>query len=386
MTTGRLTGTYLLGPEPLILAEDDDGLSLSTIGLPPAFAARATVDGDAFRIDGGPMDGAPLVFADGDPCPGGIIGGLYELTRAPAGVALPGGRGLVPPRLDLSPREIAHYRALLEAIERDRDGGWLELEERPRWRFVEWLSREERVIFHGSPEPEIEVFTPVRRSVELMDRAGTGNLAAVYGTSYGLWAMWFAVLARPRLRGSIQNGVIRWSDRTGGVLDVYHFSVHDAHVSEDVWRPGTLYLLPREPFRPNLWLPGGSPTGEWTSPEEVRPLKRVALEPEDFPFRELVGGHDDTDLIRADELSRVVLDRVRSARRTADGLELTLEWDVPLAEVAEDYLESARRFTPDVDRRLVRRDAESALLEIRGPGGVLQALEGSLARREIAVD
>lgn len=385
MKTGRLTGTYLLGPEPLLVAEDHDGLSLSTIGLPPAFAARVTVDGDAFRIEGGPMDGAPLVFADGDPCPGGTIGGLYELTRAPAGAALPGGRGLVPPPLDLSPQELAHYRQLLDAIERDQDGGWLELE-RPRWRFVEWLSREEKVIFHGSPEPEIEVFVPVRRSVELMDRAGTGNLAAVYGTSYGLWAVWFAVLDRSGLQGSIQNGVIRWSDRAGAVLDVYHFSVHDAHVGENVWRPGTLYLLPRQPFRPNLWFPGGPPTGEWTSPEEVRPLKRVALEPEDFPFRELVGGHDDTELIRADELATIVLDRVRSARRIPDGVELTLAWDTPLAEVVDDYLECARRFTPDVDRRLVGRDADSALLEVRGPGGVLQSLEGSLARRDIVVD
>jgi hypothetical protein len=225
VTLDRLTGTYLLGIEPLIVARGKDGLVLSGAGVPPEFAARVIADGDRFRVEGGPLDGAALVFAEGDPCPGGTLGGVFEFARAPARTALPGGRGLLAPPLDLSPRETARYRELLEAIEHDQDGGWLELEERPRWRFIEWLSGEGKVIFHGSPKPDIEVFRPLRTSVELMDHAGTGNLAAVYGTSYGLWALWFAVLDRSRLRGSIQNGVIRWSDRAGSTLDVYHFSV-----------------------------------------------------------------------------------------------------------------------------------------------------------------
>jgi hypothetical protein len=180
--------------------------------------------------------------------------------------------------------------------------------------------------------------------------------------------------------------VIRWTDRSGDVLDVYHFSVHHEHVHEDIWHSGTLYLLPRRPFGPNSFLPGGPPTGEWASPEEVEPLKRLAVDPEDFPFRERVGGHDDSELIRADELSGLVLDRVRRARRIPGGTELTLEWDDAVAAVFDDYLETARRFTPDVDRRLASRNADMAVLEVRGAGGFLQALEASLARRGLPVD
>jgi hypothetical protein len=386
VTPERVTGTYLLGLEPLIVDVYDDGLVLAGLGVPREFAARIVSAGEALRVEGGPLDGADVVFADGDPCPGGVLGGFFEFTRAPAGSSLPGGRGLLAPPLDLSSDEVARYRELLDAIEHDPDGGWLELGERPRWRFVEWLTCEARVIFHGSPKPDIEVFRPVRSSVELMDQRGTGNLAAVYGTSYGLWAMWFAVLDRSRLQGSIRNGVIRWTDRSGRPLDVYHFSVHHEHVGGDIWHPGTLYLLPRRSFRPNSFLPGGPPTGEWASPEEVEPLKRVAVDPDDFPFLEQVGGHDDAELIRAEELSDVVLGRVRSARRIPGGLELTLEWDDRVAEVFDDYLAMARRFTPDTERRLTRVDAEDAVLEVSGAAGVLQALAGSLEERGVPVD
>ena len=110
MTLERLTGTYLLGVEPLIVAEYHGDLVLSALGVPPEFAARIVENGGGFRVDGGPLDGAVLAFADGEPCPGGVIAGAFEFTRAPAGASLPGGRGLLAPPLDLSSREIALYR------------------------------------------------------------------------------------------------------------------------------------------------------------------------------------------------------------------------------------------------------------------------------------
>ena len=198
--------------------------------------------------------------------------------------------------------------------------------------------------------------------------------------------MWFAVLDRSRLQGSIRNGVLRWTDPSGRELDVYHFSVHHAYVGRDIWHSGTLYLLPRRAFRPHALLPGGPPAAEWACSDDVQPLKRLAVDPDDFPFLEQVGGHDDTELIRADELATAVLDRVRSARRTSRGLELTLDWDDAFAPVFDDYLALARRFTPDVDRRLTRLDAGRALLEVSGAAGVLQALEGSLDKRGVVLD
>ena len=115
-------------------------------------------------------------------------------------------------------------------------------------------------------------------------------------------------------------------------------------------------------------------------------MKRLAVDPDDFPFLDQVGGHDDKELIRAGRLSDVVLDHVRRARRMPGGLELALDWDDSLAAVFDDYLETARTFTPDVERRLIRADADGALLAVRAAAGFLQSLEGSLAKRDVPVD
>jgi hypothetical protein len=382
----RLTGTYMLGLEPVFVFERDGDLMVSGAGVPAEYASRLVSDGNAFRVEGGELEGARVVFADGDPCPGGTLAGVLELRRAPDDVSIPGGRGLAAPSLVLTREEEAAYGALLNAILRDRDGAFLDPGEGPRWRFVEWLTGQNAVIFHGSPKPDIEVFVPVRTSVELMDHRGTGNLAAVYGTPSGLWAMWFAVLDRDRLEGSIRNGVVRWTDRTGRALDLYHFSVHHEYVGGDIWRPGTLYLLPRETFRANPLFPGGPGSSEWASTEEVGPLKRIAVDPEDFPFREQVGGHDDSELIRSGELSDLVLDRARGARRIPNaGIELTFDWDDGVASVFDEYLALAGKYTPDVDRRLVSNAAGVAVLEVRGPAGYLQSFEHALRKRGVVM-
>jgi hypothetical protein len=383
----RLTGTYLLGMEPMFVFADEHGLALALAGVPRELAARAVPDGAGFRLEGGQLEGAPLAFYDGDPCPGGVLGGMLAFERAPEGVELPGGRGLVVPPLELELDELAAYEHLLHELQEEPDGDWLELGgERPRWRFVEWLTRQDAVIFHGSPKDDIDVFRPVRTSVELMDHGGTGNLAAVYGTPFGLWAMWFAVLDRSQLRGSIRNGVLRWTDREGRAVDLYHFSVDHSHVGGDIWRSGTLYLLPCDSFRPSPFFPGGPDSSEWASPEEVRPLKRLAVDPEDFPFRDEVGGHDDSELIRAEEVAEVVLDRARSASRLEDGFALSLTWDDELAAVFDEYLALTAKYTPDVERRLSSREGGEATLEIRGSAGFLQSFEASLRKRGIDVE
>jgi hypothetical protein len=382
----RLIGTYLLGMEPMFVLEDEDGLALALAGVPPAYAPRVVDEAGGFRVVGGELDGAPVVFHEGDPCPGGVLGGVLAFERAPADVEIPGGRGLVVPPLELELDELAAYEHLLHELRDDADGDWLELgSELPRWRFVEWLTRQDAVIFHGSPKDDIDVFRPVRTSVELMDHRGTGNLAAVYGTPFGLWAMWFAVLDRSGLRGSIRNGIMRWTDREGRALDLYHFSVDHSHVGGEIWRAGTLYLLPRETFRPSPFFPGGPESSEWASPVEVRPLKRLAVEPEDFPFRDEVGGHDDSELIRTEEVAEAVLDRARSVSRLEDGFALALAWDDELAAVFDEYLVLTAKYTPDVERRLVSRAGGSATLEIRGSAGFLQSFEASLARRGVAL-
>jgi hypothetical protein len=385
VTVDRLLGTYLLSGEPILVVEHEGGLGLTSLGVPEEFVAPLGADGDAFRVEAGPVAGVEVVFHDGDPCPGGVLAGVVPFERMPAEATLPGGRGLAPPPLEVELDEEPRFERLLDSILDDHDGAWLDVGDGPRWRFVEWLTRREAVVFHGSPNPDIDVFEPVRSSVELMDHAGRGNLAAVYGTPSGLWAMWFAVLDRDELEGSIRNGVLRWTSRDGRTLDLYHFSVHHEHVGGDIWRPGTLYLLPREPFRANSLVPGGPPSSEWASLEAVRPLKRIAVEPEDFPFRDRVGGHDDSLVIEAARLGDIVLTRATAARRIDGGIAIELAWDDELEAIADAYLDATRVLMPDVERRFVEAAGGVRELEIRGAPGFLQSLEASLGKRGLEV-
>jgi hypothetical protein len=384
--SSRLLGTYLLGGEPLVVAEHEGGLRVTAPGVPDEFAAPLVPHGGVFHVVGGPLAATDVLFDAGDPCPGGVVAGVVPFLRAPADATIPSGRGLVPPPLDLSPEEEQRFAELLAEIHANPDGDRLEVGDGPRWRFVEWLTRRDAVIFHGSPKPDIDQFAPLRTSIELMDHAGTGNLAAVYGTPFGLWAMWFAVLDRSQLEGSIRNGALRWTSGDGRTLDVYHFSVHHEHVGGDIWRPGTLYLLPRETFHANPLFPGGSAASEWASLEAVRPLKRIAVDPDDFPFREQVGGHDDSLVIEAARLGDIVLAKATSAGRIDGGLAIELAWDEELEAVSATYLDTTRALMPDVEMRFVDRHPAGRALELCGADGLLQALEARLRRRGIELD
>ena len=210
-----------------------------------------------------------------------------------------------------------------------------------------------------------------------MDQGGTGNRAAVYGTSYGLWAMWFAVIDRYKLTGSIRNGVMYWTDRAGKSIDLYNFSVHHEFVGREIWRTGTLYLFRRDEFTPNSFYPGAPASNEWTSESTRKPLARLTIEPGDFPFRNRVGGHDDGELIAAEAIGEIMMARITGARSLPGGILVTLRWDNEVAGVWDEYLASRLRFNPDVQRTLTF-DQGNATIEVRGPDGFLQAYAASL--------
>ncbi|HEY7565047.1 MAG TPA: hypothetical protein VIA81_08995 [Acidimicrobiia bacterium] len=388
MKTDPRVGTYVIGREPFLVTQGPHGLRAAFTGVPKEFAAPLVEQGDQFRWSGGEFDGAVISFAPGDPTPGGTVGGLIPFTRAADDMPLPGGRGLRLPQFEPSAEELAAYRRLRESMLSNPDGGAVAWElEWAKWRYIEWLSREGAAIFHGSNRLDIEEFRPERTSVEIMDQAGTGNLAAVYGSEKGLWAMWFAVMNRSRLKGSIQSGVGTWANEQGETADFYLFSVDRSIRDSDIWQTGMLYLFPIDRFERNRYIPGGPYSHEWASPTSVRPLKRIPIEPEDFPFLEAVGVHDDSDLIRAEDLGDVVTSKIRRAREVQGGMILDLTWDEELEEVIEEYLATRKIFNPDVELTFDKDpDKPVANLEVKAPPGYLQAYRHSLSEVGIGVE
>jgi hypothetical protein len=383
----RLVGTYLLGLEPMLVSLVDGEVLIRLEGVPEELAAGLVGSGNSYVVVGSQLGGATVDFDEGDPAPGGRLGGVIPFARADDATTSTSGRGLRLDGFEWDEGEEDLYRELADTILENRDGRSLVWDHPwPKWRFIEWLSRRGQFIFHGSPLADLDSFLPRRNSVEIMDQGGTGNRAAVYGTPFGLWAMWFAVIDRPKLKGSIRNGAMTWPDRSGNPVDLYRFTVHKDFVGSNIWRTGTLYLFSQSDFEPIPFYPGGPASNEWASTSELKPLARLTIDPPDFPFINQVGGHDDGELIAAEEIGDIVMAKIGSARSVPGAILVLLTWDDEVAGIWDEYLETRRRFNPDVERTLTLEPEGRATIEVRGPEGFLQAYEATLLQSGIHLE
>jgi hypothetical protein len=144
----------------------------------------------------------------------------------------------------------------------------------PKHEFLRWLVDSCDVLLHGSNRRHVPVFEP-RAQTDYADEPAH----AVFATSDGIWPIYFAIANR-RVVTSLINDCIHDGESTR-----YFFSVATDPEGIDPWTGGLVYILPREPFT----VSHGS--AEWTSPTPVRPLASLAVEPDDFPFIDVVHRH-----------------------------------------------------------------------------------------------
>lgn len=165
----------------------------------------------------------------------------------------------------------------------------------PKWQFLCYLADRHNIAIHGSGNADIAQFEP-RQSNDLNE---FGSQKAVYAASDGLWAMFFAIVDRDRVR-SITNACVRLGDETGMLHGPYYvFSVSQSALSSQPWRTGTVYLLPRSTFTVQPPMAFGSyevQIAQLASLEPVQPLAKLIIAPEDFPFLMQIRGHDDDRL------------------------------------------------------------------------------------------
>jgi hypothetical protein len=304
---------------------------------------------DRFRIKGGPVNGSIVEFVPGE---AGSIQALvvdgFELTRMTIDQAAkqPIIERLAAPPFRLSPEKEAAFQALLAEILAHPHGEAAAYTlPYPKHEFVQYLMTQDVFIFHGSNNRKIKLFSPTRTSVELYDQRGVGNQQAVFGTHDGLWAMFFAVVDRARLRGSIRNGVMYFQNRAGEQLAVYNFSINQEQLSEQPWTAGALYFLPRAVFKRQM-LSENAYSNEWTCPSEVSPIAQLDVEPEDFPFLDQIGGHDDGLLLRSEILSKTVREAALAASLSEDRFTLTLPANLDIAQALTEWIEIQKSLVP----------------------------------------
>jgi hypothetical protein len=159
-------------------------------------------------------------------------------------------------------------------------GGAVEIPE-PRLDFLRWLGENRDVVFHGSQRNDLTELSTERRST---DATEWGNQTAVYASSDPVWAIYFAVLRRDNGWTGTRNGTLGFAGRRR------YFFVHNrGSASRERFGPGSLYVLPATTFEAEPPLGGVVDTAHLVSRVPVRPLARIDVTPEDFPFRDRIG-------------------------------------------------------------------------------------------------
>lgn len=157
----------------------------------------------------------------------------------------------------------------------------------PKWQFLNYLADKKEIVLHGSGDPNITEFEP-RKSNDALE---FGNQSAVYAASDGIWAAYYAILDRDHYVRSLVNSCIHISLPDGEHDSYYYFSINEDALPHDPWRDGTIYILPRRTFEGQPVKEGRAST-HWRSFEPVKPLAKLSVSPEDFPFLNQIRGHD----------------------------------------------------------------------------------------------
>ena len=182
-----------------------------------------------------------------------------------------------------SPREKGGFSDSADALLR---GEPVEIPE-PRVDFLRWLGANRGVVFHGSPRSDLTELSTERQS---SDATEWGNQQAVYASSDPVWAIYFAVLRR-------DNG---WQGTRNGSLGLrgkrfYFFAHNRGSASVERFGPGSLYLLAPESFEAAPLLGGVVDSAHLVSRVPVKPLARIDVGPEDFPFRDRIAFYRDRE-------------------------------------------------------------------------------------------
>ncbi|WP_420645106.1 hypothetical protein [Candidatus Leptofilum sp.] len=356
-------------------------LTSSAPGVPEGYEMILEPTGEphTFTVVRGPMAGITAVFQlDSDSTPTGIkVGDEFELTYSPTPPPEPGiptGQGLLPPEMKLDAGKEADFAALLDEVLGGNGRPLNYTLPYPKHEFLRYLAAQEKFIFHGSAKGDIEEFSTRRTSMELKDKSGRGNVQGIYGTHDGLWPLFFAVVNRSKLPGSIRNGVQYFQNDDGDEISVYNFSINQEWLDKEPWHSGTLYVLPRETFRRMPLSAAGGLSNEWVSEVPVKPLVRIPISPEDFPFLDQVGGHDDSELINLGALGKQITEATTNADLGEDCLKMKLDYTAELGETILQYIPLAQKYIPTA-RFVLRFEPESDVwLEMSGPPAVMQVM------------
>lgn len=169
----------------------------------------------------------------------------------------------------------------------------------PKHEFLRYLVERKEILLHGSNYSNVKVLMPVLFTSDVKEAT---NNQLVFAAADAILAMFFAILDRrvtnlqltcfKKYVGTMSNGSYQLPDATGVRTSHYFFSINEERLKLRPFRSGTVYLLPKDKFKPaaegqDVLL------DEWISWEPVEVLAKLSVSPEDFPLLDNVWGHNE---------------------------------------------------------------------------------------------
>lgn len=150
----------------------------------------------------------------------------------------------------------------------------------PKYKFLYYLTKNKRVVLHGSNQQEVHTFEPRKQTLY------NGEMAtAIFATKDPMWPIFYAILDKRKIVGNIRNGSISANGKS-----FFHFySLTKPTFINEPWTTGMIYILPEETFI-NV-SKGAIQFNEWISENAVSPFAKMEVEPSDFYFLKKVASH-----------------------------------------------------------------------------------------------
>jgi len=288
--------------------------------------------------------------------------------------------GPVPPRpapvLTLDTQKIEAFEHLFSEAQRVGPSAFVDYNiPYPKHEFLRYLVDRKQILLHGSNYPDLKVLVPMRGST---DARAAMNKQTIFAAADGILPMFFAILNRENYVGSLSNGAYRLSDATGVATTYYFFSINEEVLKLQPFRPGTIYLVPRNKFKPAA-NGHGAILEEWISQEPVSVLAKLSISPEDFPLLDGIWGHNEIELDWLAETIKICSGAVEERHELQNGYCFKFpggdEWATRLAELCRQQ----QKFCPFLVFDLTRDSNNGPIyLNATGPDGAKQVITAIL--------
>jgi len=204
---------------------------------------------------------------------------------------------LLQPPFDLTPEKQAAFETLIDSTP---FGGFIDYQlTYQKWQFLSYLCKSRGFVLHGSQNADIEVVEP-RKAIDVKTFS---KQEAIYATTDGIWVIYFAIIDRRNIQPlSLFNSCLDIQTSPDQIIGpLYFFSITYSALVQSPWCNGVIYILSRDSFEqePAQQIQGAEIiVPHWISLKPAKPVAKLHVQPQDFPFLAQIHGHNDKKLVQ----------------------------------------------------------------------------------------